>query len=460
MLPIMSTSPFLMGAFAPVYRETTAVTFPVTGLIPVGLDGLFTQIGPNPIRPPRHTDLQRYQWFAQDGMVSGVRVRDGRAQWFRNRWIRSTRVTRALGERRTPGRRNFPIGTVHTNVISHAGMLLALVETGCTAVQLDPELKTVRYTDLGGALPHGAGAHPKYDPATGELHAMVYSPLRTWAEYTVVNRAGALVSSRRIALAGRPMLHDIALTARHVVMFDLPVRFQVGPAVAGRFPYRWDEDHQTRIAVIPRGGKGEVRWFPISSCFVFHTVHAEESDHCLRIRAIRYRRLFDSGAADPLTQAGQLWEWTIDLTAGSVTEKQLDDHLQELPRINPVHLTGQSRFHYAITAGPDRITSHSPDSLLKYDNTTRSAQVRRSAPGTIPTEALFVPRPADAGSSDPLAEDDGWILHFSFDEERGASDLHILQAGDFTGEPAAIVHLPVKVPFGFHSSWIPGSDLG
>ncbi len=460
MLPDMTTSPFLMGAFAPVYRESTAVTFPVTGRIPHELDGLFTQIGPNPIRPPRHTDLRRYQWFAQDGMVSGVRLRGGRAEWFRNRWIRSTRVTRALGERRTPGRRNFPIGTVHTNVISHAGMLLALVETGCTAVQLDPELETLRYTSLEGVLPHGAGAHPKYDPATGELHALVYSPLRTWAEYTVMNHAGELVSSRRIGLAGRPMLHDIALTAGHVVMFDLPVRFHVGPAVAGRFPYRWDENHQTRIGVIPRTGSGEVRWFPIASCFVFHTVHAEESDGCIRLRAVRYRRLFDSGAADPLTQAGQLWEWTIDLVTGSVTERQLDDHLQELPRINPHHLTGRSTIHYAITAGPDRITSHSPDSLLKYDNATGSAEVRRSPAGVIPTEAIFVPRPSPGWPVGSMAEGDGWVLHFSFDERRGASDLHILDAGDFLGEPVAVVHLPVKVPFGFHSSWIAGSDLG
>lgn len=96
---------------------------PAQGRLPVELDGLFTQIGPNPIKPPKHTDTARYQWFAQDGMVSGVRIRDGRAQWFRNRWIRSTRVTRTLHVPRTPGPRHFPIDTVHTNVVGHGGML-------------------------------------------------------------------------------------------------------------------------------------------------------------------------------------------------------------------------------------------------------------------------------------------------------------------------------------------------
>jgi carotenoid cleavage dioxygenase len=38
--------------------------------------------------------------------------------------------------------------------------------------------------------------------------------------------------------------------------------------------------------------------------------------------------------------------------------------------------------------------------------------------------------------------------------ERGAADLVILSAQDFTGHPLATVHLPVRVPLGFHGSWI------
>jgi len=101
----LTTSPFLLGAFAPVMREISAYVLPVAGTLPAELDGLFTQIGPNPIKPPKHTDVDRYQWFAQDGMVSGVRIRHGRAEWFRNRWVRSSRVTRALAVASEPSRR-------------------------------------------------------------------------------------------------------------------------------------------------------------------------------------------------------------------------------------------------------------------------------------------------------------------------------------------------------------------
>ena len=28
-------------------------------------------------------------WFDGDGMLHGIRLRDGKAEWYRNRWIRT-----------------------------------------------------------------------------------------------------------------------------------------------------------------------------------------------------------------------------------------------------------------------------------------------------------------------------------------------------------------------------------
>ena len=41
------------------------------------------------------------------------------------------------------------------------------------------------------------------------------------------------------------------------------------------------------------------------------------------------------------------------------------------------------------------------------------------------------------------------------DPDRGASDLWVLHAGDPAGDPAAVVHLPARVPLGFHGNWVP-----
>ena len=64
-------------------------------------------------------------------------------------------------------------------------------------------------------------------------------------------------------------------------------------------------------------------------------------------------------------------------------------------------------------------------------------------------EGVFVPR------SDDAAEDDGWVMSFVYDRTTDRSDLVILDAQDFAGEPVARVHLPQRVPFGFHGNWVP-----
>src|SRR5215469_11975571 len=79
---------FLEGSFAPVSEEVTAFDLPVTGQLPAGLNGRYLRNGPNPMG----LDDPDYHWFLGSGMVHGVRLRGGKAEWYRNRWIRSKAV--------------------------------------------------------------------------------------------------------------------------------------------------------------------------------------------------------------------------------------------------------------------------------------------------------------------------------------------------------------------------------
>ena len=56
--------------------------------------------------PGRAADPATYHWFTGDGMVHGVRLRDGRAEWYRNRWVRSTAVSDGARRARPPGERH------------------------------------------------------------------------------------------------------------------------------------------------------------------------------------------------------------------------------------------------------------------------------------------------------------------------------------------------------------------
>jgi carotenoid cleavage dioxygenase len=62
-------------------------------------------------------------------------------------------------------------------------------------------------------------------------------------------------------------------------------------------------------------------------------------------------------------------------------------------------------------------------------------------------EFVFVPSGPDA------AEDDGVLMGFVHDDESGRTDLVLVDAG--TLEDVAQVHLPARVPYGFHGNWIP-----
>jgi carotenoid cleavage dioxygenase len=46
-------------------------------------------------------------------------------------------------------------------------------------------------------------------------------------------------------------------------------------------------------------------------------------------------------------------------------------------------------------------------------------------------------------------------MSYVFDAPRNATDVVILSAQQFAGEPLAVIELPVRVPFGFHGAWVP-----
>ena len=107
---------YLEGNFAPVTNVVVALDLPVTGTIPAALEGRYLRNGPNPIGP---VDLRTHHWFIGTGMVHGVRLRDGRAEWYRNRFVRGDDVAAAQGLDPLPGPRHpmFGGGAPNTNVI-------------------------------------------------------------------------------------------------------------------------------------------------------------------------------------------------------------------------------------------------------------------------------------------------------------------------------------------------------
>ena len=89
------------------------------------------------------------------------------------------------------------------------------------------------------------------------------------------------------------------------------------------------------------------------------------------------------------------------------------------------------------------------EGLVKYDLTRDESERFDPGPDRSPGEPVFV------RAADGAGEDEGWVLSVVYDAARDASDLVILDATSFAGPPVATVHLPARVPFGFHGSWVP-----
>lgn len=264
--------PFLEGAFKPVTEELTAFDLPVTGRVPRELNGRYLRTGPNVLGLE---DPRAHHWMLGEGMVHGVRLREGRAEWYRNRWVRSSQVAKKLGEP-YPGPvppDDFPC---NTHVIPHRGRILALQESGPLPYELDDELNTVGTYDFRGTLEGAFTAHTKYDVHAGELHAIAYYPTWDHVRHLVVDPAGRVSRSTRIPVADAPMIHDFALTENHVVILDMPVTFDPAGAERGDIvPYVWNDRHPARVGVLPRAG-GAVRWFEVDPVYYSHTLNAYE----------------------------------------------------------------------------------------------------------------------------------------------------------------------------------------
>jgi carotenoid cleavage dioxygenase-like enzyme len=424
---------FGMGNYAPVAGELTKHDLEVEGTIPAQLDGWYLRNGPNPRKAKGH-------WFTGDGMIHGVRIEGGQAKWYRNRWIRTDSFVEKCPLYNADGTRNLRSAVANTHVVNHAGKTLALVETSLP-YEITNDLETVGAYDFGGKLVDSMTAHPKICPTTGELHFFGYGNIFTpHVTYHRADANGELVINRPLDVKALTMMHDFALTANHLVFMDLPIVFDLELATTpGReMPYRWDDEYGARLGVLRRDDPfGEVRWFEIDPCYVFHVANAHDTadGKSIVLQAVRYPELWrNDGGFDT---EGVLWTWTIDLASGRVSERQLDDRGIEFPRIDDRLVGLPARFAVSVGQG----------GWVRHDLSDGSA-VQHDVGDGGPGEAVFVPA---AGVPD---ESSGWYLGYVYDPRRDGTDLVIVDAADFTGEPVARIKMPTRVPYGFHGNWI------
>jgi carotenoid cleavage dioxygenase-like enzyme len=433
----------LQGNGRPTQDELTLTDLKVVGHIPAELDGRYLRNGANPL-----TGMSDHPFFG-DGMIHGVRLRDGKAQWYRNRYVQTPFIKDPSIDILDPNvTLDMTCSKANTHIVGHAGKILAL-EEGHFPYVLDGDLNTVGPTDYNGVLKGPFTAHPKICPTTGEMLAFGYAPLPPYLTYLRVAADGTLAQVEPITVTGPTMMHDFNITENYVIFMDLPAVFNLDLALEGKMPIEWSDTYPARLGVMPRNGNdSQVKWYDVNPCYVFHPMNSYEDGDKIVLDVARFEHIWKKDAMDfPLPL---LWRWVIDTRTGKVTEEQIDDRSGEFPRVNDAVIGKKHRYGYEMSMGSAGFGEVDSGAILKYDRQTGTRTSIELGKGRVSGEAVFAPA---AGAT---AEDDGYLMTFVYDAASDTSEYVIFDAKTMSADPIATVHLP-RVPFGFHGSWVPAN---
>lgn len=469
-------NPYLRGMFAPVEAETVADDLQVIGEIPADLSGAYFRNGPNQKHPPK----SKHHWFDGDGMVHALILRGGKAS-YRARFIRTNHFTsnEQAGMEQWPGYMgrpdpNAPPGagsdgwlkdSANTDLIVHNGEVLALWYQAGIPIRLDPQTAETRGEQtFGGALKRQVSAHAKTDPETGELFFFDYSTTPPYMTYHVVSADGRMINEVALDIPGPRLPHDMALSENYAILHDLPLFWDPDLLQKGLHKVTFYPDIPSRFGVIPRyGSADQVRWFEAEPGYIYHTTNAYEDGDWLVMEGCRVTEPCPPSVPGQgvhsrmmafLLLKARFHRWKFNLKTGETKEEWLDDLNAEFPTINMDVHGRRSRYSYHVTIPTDRETMVF-DGLVKYDTQGGATQRLRFPDGWYGSESPFAPREGGSGE-----EDDGYLLSFVANEVDGRSEVHIIDARDIERGALARVILPSRVPAGFHSAWVKGSEMG
>jgi carotenoid cleavage dioxygenase len=347
-------------------------------------------------------------------------------------------------------------GVANTNIIWHANKLLAL-EEGHAPIELDPvSLETIGRWSFNNKLPRNMTAHPKIDPASGEMIFFANFPtgrVNGDIEFYLANASGELVRSQRIHGPFAALVHDFAVTRDFVVVAMCPVTVSIKRAMAGAPPIAWEPDKGTHVGIMPRnGGVEDVRWFEGDACMVWHLMNAFNEAERIVVDVCQQEvpvfPFADGSQTDHRLATQYLTRWEFDWAKqGTFKVERLSDERCEYPRIDERRVASSYRHGYVARIGGPGSDDIFHRGIGHFDHVTRQMRVYTAGPRFAMAEPMFVPK---RGGS---REGEGYLLTNVFDEDRNASHLAIFDAEQIESGPIARAHLDHRVPVGFHGSW-------
>ncbi len=481
------TNPGFTGAMRPVRLQGDILDVEIEGSVPDTLDGAFYRVHPDPQFTPKYPDDQ---FFIGDGMVSMFRFKGGKVD-FKQRYAQTDKwkLENAAGKALFGAYRNHLTddpsvagkfrGTANTNVMVHAGKLYAMKEDS-PLLLMDPlTLDTFGYTDFGGKQASQTFcAHPKIDPATGNMCAFSYmakGPLTLDMSYMEISPTGELLFEIPFENKYLCMMHDFGVTEDYVV-------FNVMPCITGldrlekNMPYfGFDHSMPVWMAVLPRkqgATAKDMRWFQApQNCFTGHVMNAFNDGtkvyFDLPIAAKNSFPFFPdvTGAPfDPVGGMSYLTRWSVDMASNGDSFEKVEKltHLaDEFPRIDDRYATRAYRHGWMLVfdvtkpyEGPGGAFMAITNTLTHIDLATGTEKSWWAGAQCGVQEPCFIPKSADA------PEGEGWVVALVDNHVTNYSDLCVFDAQAVEQGPIGRAKLPIRIRQGLHGNFATAAQMG
>ena len=476
------------GFNAPMRFEASVDDCEVVGKIPAELDGAFYRVGAEWYYPPKFPDDAILN---ADGYVSMFRFKGGKVD-FKGRWVRTHRWQKEREARRqlygyyrnpytddesVRDPRHPNLRTVsNTAPLIHAGKLFTLKEDGLPH-QIEPNtLETIgpwTFNDTWKA--ETFSAHPKLDPLTGEMVAFGYEATGLASDdlfiYTI-DRAGHVRHEVRVKVPYVSIIHDCALTHRHVVIPFGGYVTSTERLTAAKIHWGWDGGKPSYIGVMPRDGAAkDMRWFKGPLRCMMHTFNAYSEGNKVILYAPFWESNFfpffppvDGSPWDPSKARAYIRKITLDLGSSADTWKEeilWPLQVVDLGKVDPRALTLQSRYLYTSYADPAReydrersgphAPAHATNCYGRFDVGTGKVESYFAGPTHNLQECTFVPR----GTS----EGEGYLIGVASNFAELRSELVIADAQRLSEGDIARVILPFRISSQVHGVWAGADQL-
>jgi carotenoid cleavage dioxygenase len=440
----------------------------ISGKLPNDLLGTFYRNGPAKFE---RNGMRYHHWFDGDGMIQAFRFGSGKishqgkfvqtekflAESKAGKFLRSTFGTYSPDF--LPLANADTTNTANTNIIPLAGEMLALWEAG-SATRIDPGTLATRGVktwrdDLKG-MPFSA--HPRFEQ-DGSLWNFGASTMNNALILYRIAADGTLLKSEVIKIPRMGMIHDFAITERHLV-FLLP------PLIADREKmqqnasyldfHTWRPELGLRILTINKSDWSDRRWYQLPAGFVFHIGNAWE-DKAGVIRLDYVRSDDDSVIKTTLRQVMQGKNVnlttpttnfvTLNPKTGSATQRATQT-ISEFPRIDSRRTGKRYRHLYTLT----KPTNDTPrfDAILRHDLESGHIDSFAYGPRYLVEEHIFVAKPGGT------REGEGWLIGTALDTQSKITLLSVFDALHLNGGPMAQAFLPYPLPLGFHGNFVKG----